>query len=248
MNELQVFNHPEFGKVRTVEIDGKPWLIGKDVAEALGYTNPRDAMARHVDSKDKGVVKCDTLGGAQEMTVINESGLYALAMSSKLPGALKFKHWVTDEVLPSIRKNGGYIVNQETMTPEELIAQAVKLADKILAERDKRIANLTAQNRIMQPKAEYFDELVERNTLTNFRETAKELCVKEKDFINYLLDASYVYRNKKGKLQPYADKNDGLFEMKECYSDTTKWSGTQTLITPKGRATFRLLCRRMMEQ
>ena len=107
-NTMQVFNNPEFGKVRTVVINNEPWFIGKDVAMALGYSNPRKALNDHVDSEDKGVTKCDTLGGAQEMTVINESGVYALIFGSKLPTAKKFKHWVTSEVLPDIRKHGLY--------------------------------------------------------------------------------------------------------------------------------------------
>ena len=96
-------------------------------------------------------------------------------------------------------------------------------------------------NQIMAPKAEYFDELVDRNLLTNIRETAKELKVKEKEFIQFLLDKKYLYRDKKGKLVPYAEKNKGLFEIKECFNERTNWSGIQTLITPKGRETFRLL-------
>ncbi|WP_294514082.1 phage antirepressor [uncultured Intestinimonas sp.] len=108
MNELMIFNNPEFGEIRTVEVDGEPWLVGKDVARALGYSNPRKALADHVDEEDKGVTKCDTLGGSQEMTIINESGLYSLVLSSKLPGAKKFRRWVTAEVLPSIRRTGGY--------------------------------------------------------------------------------------------------------------------------------------------
>lgn len=107
--ELQIFNNPEFGDIRVVEIDGEPWMVGKDVATALGYHNPRDALAKHVDDEDKGVAKCDTLGGTQEMTIINESGLYSLVLSSKLPDAKKFRRWVTSEVLPSIRKHGAYI-------------------------------------------------------------------------------------------------------------------------------------------
>lgn len=104
-----VFNHPEFGELRTVEIDGVVWFVGKDVAEALGYTNPSKAFRDHIAEEDKGVTKCYTLGGAQQMTIINESGLYSLILSSKLPSAKEFKHWVTAEVLPSIRKTGGYV-------------------------------------------------------------------------------------------------------------------------------------------
>ena len=107
-NELQVFENAEFGKVRTIVKDGEPYFVGKDVAEILGYTNSRKAIGDHVDEEDKGVTKCDTLGGVQELTIINESGLYSLILSSKLPAAKKFKRWVTSEVLPSIRKTGSY--------------------------------------------------------------------------------------------------------------------------------------------
>lgn len=111
MNTLQVFENPEFGSIRTVEIGGEPWLVGKDVAVALGYTNPRDALRKHVDNEDRNTVAVhDGIKGNPNMTIINESGLYSLILSSKLPGAKKFKRWVTAEVLPSIRKTGGYSV------------------------------------------------------------------------------------------------------------------------------------------
>lgn len=107
-NAIQIFQNPEFGQVRTLKINGEPWFVGKDVAEILGYSNPRKTIIDHVDEEDKGVTKCDTLGGTQNLTIINESGLYSLILSSKLPGAKKFKRWVTSEVLPAIRKTGGY--------------------------------------------------------------------------------------------------------------------------------------------
>lgn len=108
MNELQVFNNPEFGKIRAIEIDGEPWLVGKDVARALGYSNTKDALAKHVDPEDRRGSRIATPSGTQEMTVINESGLYSLIFSSRLPDAKRFKRWVTSEVLPSIRKTGSY--------------------------------------------------------------------------------------------------------------------------------------------
>ena len=161
---------------------------------------------------------------------------------SKLPTAEKFTDWVTSEVLPSIRKHGGYLSGQETMSPEELMAKALKVAEKTLADREARISALTVENHIMAPKAEYFDELVDRNLLTNFRETAKQLNVPPKKFVSFLLEKKYIYRDKRGKLLPYEDRNNGLFEVKECFNEKTQWSGTQTLVTPKGRETFRLLC------
>lgn len=109
MNDLKIFSSPEFGQVRTMMIDGEPWFVGKDVAEILGYSNSRDALMKRVDDEDKGVAKCDTLGGMQDLMIINESGLYSLILSSKLPNAKKFKRWVTSEVLPAIRKTGSYI-------------------------------------------------------------------------------------------------------------------------------------------
>lgn len=241
MNEIMIFNNPEFGDVRTVEINGEAWFVGKDVATALGYAEPTKAARERVDPEDRGVSKIDTPSGTQEMTIINESGLCSLVLSSKLPGAKKFKRWVTSEVIPSIRKNGGYISGQNDMTPEELMAKALMVAQKTIENQKVRLSHLAVQNEIMAPKADYFDELVERNTLTNFRETAKELGIPPKKFVQYLMDKKYIYRDKRGKLLPYENKNDGLFEVKESFNEKTQWSGTQTMVTPKGRETFRLL-------
>lgn len=198
MNELMIFSNPEFGNIRTMERDGAPWFVGKDVAAALGYKDATKAARERVDTEDRGVAKMDTPSGQQEMTIINESGLYALVLGSKLPTAKKFKRWVTSEVIPSIRKHGGYINGQENMTPEELMASALLMAQKTLAERDARISALTVENQIMLPKADYFDQLVERNTLMNFRETAKALDVPPKKFVSFLLEKKYIYRDKKG--------------------------------------------------
>lgn len=119
MNELQIFSNEEFGQIRTVTIDNTPYFVGKDVAAALGYSNARDALSKHVDEEDKGVAKCDTLGGKQDLTVINESGLYALVFGSKLEAAKKFKRWVTSEVLPALRKTGSY--NMQKRSPLQLL-------------------------------------------------------------------------------------------------------------------------------
>ena len=246
-NKIEIFNNEEFGAVRTLTIDNEPYFVGKDVAQALGYSNARDAINKHVDDEDKGVANCDTLGGKQEMTVITESGLYSLVLSSKLPTAKKFKHWVTAEILPSIRKHGAYMtpetLEKALYNPDFLIKLATELKDTQNHVKQLKLTNsqLTVDNQIMQPKAEYFDELVDRNLLLNFTDTAKELGVKRKVFIQFLLDKKYIYRDKKGVLKPYANKNSGLFELKESMNDKTNWSGTQTLITPKGRETFRLL-------
>lgn len=245
MNNLQVFSNPAFGDIRTLEENGKALFCGSDVAKVLGYNEPHKAVARHCKGGMKRPILTD--GGEQEMSFIPESDLYRLIFRSKLPSAEQFTDWVTSEVLPSIRKHGAY------MTPETLQA-AISNPDYLLQvvtalknETDKRKAleaanaSLSVDLEIARPKADYFDELVDRNLLTNFRETAKQLEIKEREFVRFLLERKYIYRDKRGKLMPYAEKNNGLFEVKECFNDKTQWSGTQTLITPKGRETFRLL-------
>lgn len=132
-------------------------------------------------------------------------------------------------------------VEEQFNNPQAIMARALRVADEELKRLHITVSQLTVDNQIMKPKADYFDELVDRNLLTNFRETAKQIGVKEKVFIQFLIDKKYIYRDKRGKLMPYADKNNGLFEIKECVNEKTNRSGTQTLVTPKGRETFRLL-------
>ena len=239
MNEIQIFTYQN-NEVRTIQKDGEPWFVLKDVCRVLNIGNPADVCNR-LEDDEKGVGQIDTLGGHQKVSIINESGLYNVILRSDKPNAKPFRHWVTHEVLPSIRKTGGYLAGQKELSPAELMAKALMVAEKTLAEREARISHLTVQTQIMQPKADYFDALVDRNLLTSFRETAKQLELKEKEFIGFLISKKYIYRDKKGKLMPCAEKNNGLFEVKESFNEKTKWSGTQTLITPKGRETFRLL-------
>lgn len=147
MSNLQIFESPEWGPVRTVELDGAPWLVGKDVATALGYSNTRDALDRHVDPEDKNtVVNPDGNRGNPNMTIINESGLYSLVLASKLPSARRFRRWVTSVVLPSIRSTGGYIAGQEQLSDAELMAQALMVAQRTIESRDARIRELGDQN------------------------------------------------------------------------------------------------------
>lgn len=136
MNDLTVFNNERFGKIRTVVLDGVIWFVGKDIAEALGYSNPRKALADHVEEEDKGVTKCYTPGGAQEMTITNESGVYSLIFASKLPDAKEFKHWVTSEILPSIRTTGSY------STGVQIDAAKQQRAEAMLNNSRARVASL----------------------------------------------------------------------------------------------------------
>lgn len=142
MQELQIFKNEEFGEVRTVTINNEPWFVGKDVATALGYERTADAIRQHVEAEDKGVGKIQTPGEIQNMTIINESGLYALIFGSKLESAKRFKHWVTSEVLPAIHKHGGYIAGQENMSDEELLAKALMVTQSKIEENRKQIEEL----------------------------------------------------------------------------------------------------------
>ena len=145
-NGMKVFKHPQFGNLTVIQKeDNELWFIGKEVAEKLGYKDAPKAVKAHVDTDDKGVGVLPTPGGTQKMTIINESGLYSLILSSKLPSAKEFKHWVTSEVLPSIRKNGAYIRNQENMTPEQLVAAGLIAAQKIIESKEKEIALLNGR-------------------------------------------------------------------------------------------------------
>ena len=156
-NGLQVFSNETFGSIRTIMRDGEPWFVGKDVAAALGYVKPENAIATHVFEEDKGVTKLMTPGGKQNITVINESGFYALVLSSKLPSAREFQRWVTSEILPSLRKNGAYIMGQETMTEVELIAKALIACKRIVDKQEAKIAQLQCENTVLMGEVESWD-------------------------------------------------------------------------------------------
>lgn len=234
MNELKIFENPEFGKVRTVVVDGEPWFVGNDIARALGYKDLYSALRHNVENEDKRLCPVSSTSGTQDTTVINESGMYNLIFNSKLDSAKNFKKWVTSDVLPSIRKNGGYIQNQEELTPEQLVAKALVVANQIIAEKEAKITE-------MEPKAEYFDNLVDSRLLTTFRDTAKELHIPPKEFTQWLVNNGYVYRDRHKMLKPYEKhRKSGLFQMKD-FSKPFGYSNVQTYITVKGKETFRLL-------
>lgn len=246
MNELQIFTYQQ-SPVRTIQKDGEPWFVLKDVCEVLHLSTPARVADRLEGDEVSLAHITDGIGRQQEMTIISESGLYTVILRSDKPEAKPFRKWVTSEVLPSIRRNGAYMTPETLeaaiLNPDYLLQVVTALKD----EKDKRKAlevknaTLAVDLAIAQPKADYFDELVERNTLTNFRETAKLLEVPPKKFVDFLLEKKFLYRDKRGKLLPMENRNDGYFQVKECVNEKTKWSGTQTLVTPKGREAFRLL-------
>lgn len=169
MNDLQIFKYN--GKeVRTIQKDGEPWWVLKDVCEVLGLSSPHKVFER-LDDDEKGRNQIPTLGGEQEMTVVNESGLYNVILRSDKPEAKPFRKWVTSEVLPSIRKNGGYIANQENLTPEQIVANALIVAQNIISQKDKQIEQ-------MKPKAEFFDAVADSRTAISMNEVSKVLGIK----------------------------------------------------------------------
>jgi prophage antirepressor-like protein len=250
MNELQSFHSAEFGEVRVVERENVPWFVAADVCRCLEIGNPSQALTR-LDTDEKFTTLISNEGaasGTSSLAFVSEPGLYTLILGSRKPEARAFKRWITHEVIPSIRRHGAYLTPQTLeealRDPDTIIRLATALKDEQARSRalEGENSRLTVENAIMAPKAGYFDELVDRNLLTNLRETAKQLHVRERDFVRFLLDKKYMYRDKRGKLMPYAQHVEaGLFEVKECFNEKTQWSGTQTLVTPKGRETFRLL-------
>lgn len=236
--QLQIFKHTEFGELEVVNVEGKPYFPATEVAKVLGYSNPQKAVRDHCKEKGCMIRSVLTNGGTQQKKYIDEGNLYRLITRSQLPEAEKFESWVFDEVLPIIRKTGGYVADEDLFV-QTYLPQADEQTKTLFKLTLQTVRKQNEQISIMQPKVDYFDALVERNLLTNFRDTAKELKVKERVFISWLLERGYVYRDAKGKLKPYSQHTPSLFEVKE-YERNGK-AGVQTLITPKGRETFRLL-------
>lgn len=213
MNELQIFNNEEFGDIRTVTIDNEPWFVGKDVAEALGYAEPRSAVSKKVEECDRGVAEMETPSGKQKMTTINESGLYALIFGSKLESAKRFKHWVTSEVLPSIRKTGGYDMKQPQ--GKELLALAVLEAQKTIEEQ-------TAQIEEMKPHAILGQAITTANTSILVGDLAKILRQNGVDIgaqrlFGWMRENGYLIKRKGSdwNLPTQKSMDMGLFEIKE---------------------------------
>ena len=238
-NELEIFKNEEFGEIRTVTIDGEPWFVGKDIATALGYSNTRDALAKHVDDEDKGVAKCDTPSGKQNMSIINESGLYALIFGSKLESANRFKHWVTSEVLPSIRKHGAYMTNEvieRTLTdPDYLIQLATAL-------KEERQARKLAEEKIekQKPLVDFANQVSDTTDLIDMKTMAKLLKDNSIDIgRNRLFEFLRIKKILMKDNQPYQQYVDaGYFKVIEhTYTDFLGQTKTrrQTLVTGKGQ-------------
>ena len=213
--ELQVFNNTEFGSVRTATVNGGVMFVGKDVADILEYTNTAKAIRDHVDEEDKLTERIVLSGQNREVIFINESGLYSLILSSKLPNAKKFKKWVTSEVLPSIRKNGGYIAGQETMSDDELMARALQVAQNKILERDKQIET-------MKPKAIFADAVAASHTSILIGDLAKLISqngvnIGQKRLFKWLRDNGYLIKREGSdrNMPTQRSMEMKLFEVKE---------------------------------
>nr|DAJ20205.1 MAG TPA: hypothetical protein [Siphoviridae sp. ctjRi1] len=240
MQEVRVFESTEFGAVRALEVDGTPWFVGKDVAEILGYQNPSKALADHVDDDDKLNNESLSSLGQRGGWLINESGLYSLVLSSKLPGAKAFKRWVTSEVLPSIRKHGLYAIDEIIANPDMAIAalQALK------AEREKRLAAeldkavLTQQVAELRPKASYYDLILQCASLLSATEISKDYGMSAKAFNKKLHELRIQYQQS-GVWFLYAEYQDGGYTQTKtqnfCRSDGTQGARTHMYWTQKGR-------------
>ena len=242
-NQIQIFKHEQFGEIRTVMIDNEPWFVGRDVAVALGYGNGKslnNAVSKHVDDEDKGVTEMMTPGGKQKVIIINESGIYSLVLSSKLESAKKFKHWVTSEVLPTIRKHSVYMtpeaLEQAVCTPDFLL----KVVKQLKTEHDERV-RLAAENAELKPKADFADTITKSTDNILIRQMAKLLCdngyeIGEKRLYQWLRDRGVLMKNN----EPYQQYvNKGYFVVQErsiWLSDENKYRLVHTTkVTPTGQ-------------
>lgn len=235
-NKLMTFESETFGKVRTLTIGGEAWFVAADVCKALELGNPSMTVER-LDADEKGISSIDTLGGKQRMAIINEPGLYSVILCSRKPEAKAFKRWITHEVIPAIRKYGGYMTKsllEQVLENPNLIYE---FARRMLAEQQKN-ERLKQELDRAKPKADYYDAFIHPESCTNIRATAKELKVPEKMFTAFLIRKRYLYRAPSGGLMPYAKAaDDGLFFVKD-YIAVNGHQGVYTLVTPKGKALF----------
>lgn len=248
MNNLQIFNSPEFGQVRTIQQNGEPWFVGKDVAEILGYKDTSDAMKKHVDIEDKLTRRFADSGQNREMYIINESGLYSLILSSKMPKAKEFKRWVTSEVIPAIRKTGGYIAGSENMTDAEIMAKAVLVAQSTIRQRDQRIKELESDVAAAKPKVLFADAVSASDSTILIGDLAKILKqnghpIGQKRLFNWMREQGYLIKRQGADYNSPTQRamEMGLFKIKETaisHSDGHVSVSKTTKVTGKGQQYF----------
>lgn len=250
MNKLQIFNSSEFGQVRIIQQGGEPWFIGKDVAEILGYKKPENAIAVHVDDEDKTTTLIQGTGSnyKSNAVVINESGLYSLILSSKMPKAKEFKRWVTSEVIPAIRKTGGYIAGSENMTDAEIMAKAVLVAQSTIQQRDQRIKELECDVAAAKPKVLFADAVSASDSTILIGDLAKILKqnghpIGQKRLFNWMREQGYLIKRQGADYNSPTQRamEMGLFKIKETaisHSDGHVSVSKTTKVTGKGQQYF----------
>lgn len=248
MNNLQIFDSPDFGQIRTIQQNGEPWFVGKDVADILGYQNGSRDVNRHVDEDDRQNYQNGTFESNRGLTIINESGLYSLILSSKMPKAKEFKRWVTSEVIPAIRKTGGYIAGSENMTDAEIMAKAVLVAQSTIRQRDQRIKELESDVAAAKPKVLFADAVSASDSTILIGDLAKILKqnghpIGQKRLFCWMREQGYLIK------RAGADYNSptqramemGLFKIKETaisHSDGHVSVSKTTKVTGKGQQYF----------
>lgn len=241
-NMIETFTSKQFGEVRITLINNEPWFFATDVCKALEIGNAPMTTSRLDEDERMTINSSDShsgqRGGAQTFTVINEPGLYTLVLKSRKPEAKAFKRWITHEVLPLIRKTGGYMTDTLIQRIQNDPAVIYEFADALLAER-KRTMALSQELDRAKPKADYFDAFVNPDDCTNIRTTAKELNIPERQFVKFLLKEKFLFRSRSGQLLPYnKPSNKGLFIVRDYI--TYSFVSSQTFFTPKGKDTIRL--------
>ena len=241
-NKIEIFKNETFGEVRITLIRGEPWFVAADVCRALDIGNPTMAL-RRLDDDEKVTLNSieghsGRLGGPQIINFVNEPGLYTLVLSSRKPEAKAFKRWITHEVIPIIRKTGGYLTDPLLQRIQNDPALIYEFADALLAEK-KRATTLANELALAKPKADYFDAFINPDDCTNIRTTAKEMKIPERQFVKFLLKEKFLFRSPNGTLLPYnKPSNEGLFIVRDFYIH--RCFASQTFFTPMGKDTIRV--------
>ncbi|WP_304255409.1 phage antirepressor [Phascolarctobacterium succinatutens] len=248
MNNLQIFDSPDFGQIRTIQQNGEPWFVGKDVAKILGYERADNAIRNHVDDEDKLMHQISASGQNREMYIINESGLYSLILSSKMPKAKEFKRWVTSEVIPAIRKTGGYIAGSENMTDAEIMAKAVLVAQSTIRQRDQRIKELESDVAAAKPKVLFADAVSASDSTILIGDLAKLIKqnghpIGQKRLFNWMREQGYLIKRQGADYNSPTQRamEMGLFKIKETaisHSDGHVSVSKTTKVTGKGQQYF----------
>lgn len=239
-NKIEVFKNEQFGEIRTALIENEPWFVAVDVCRALEIGNSSQAISR-LDADEKMITLISNEGnkrGNPNMTVVNEPGLYTLILSSRKPEAKAFKRWITHDVIPMIRKTGGYMTDSLLERIQKEPAVIVEFAQALILEKN-RVKALECELNTAKPKADYYDAFINPDDCTNIRTTAKELKIPERKFVQFLLKEKYLFRSPSGQLLPYnKDSNAGLFIVRDFV--TFCYTGSQTYFTPKGKEVVRM--------